>query len=67
VSLYQPSGPNAQAGEFPQTGDFPVESQKGRVVGVQEDMDRKPEAATVQEGEDSYDHYKAAGKVGLLA
>jgi hypothetical protein len=40
-----------------------VESQKGRVVGVQEDMERKPEPATVQEGQDSFDHYKAAGKM----
>jgi hypothetical protein len=26
-------------------------------------MERKPEASTVQEGHDSFDHYKPAGKV----
>lgn len=56
------AGQTAQ-GEFPKPDAFPVESQKGRVVGVQEDMDRKPEAATLQEGQDSFDHYKPAGKL----
>jgi hypothetical protein len=50
-------------GEFPKPDAFPVESQKGSVVGIQEDMDRKPEAATVQEGQDSFDHYKPASKL----
>jgi hypothetical protein len=50
-------------GEFPKPDAFPIESQKGRVVGVQEDMERKPEAATYQEGNDSFDHYKPAGKM----
>jgi hypothetical protein len=27
-------------------------------------MEKKPEPATVQEGEEGYDHYKPAGKVG---
>jgi hypothetical protein len=31
---------------------------------VQDDMTVKPEPATVQEGHDSFEHYKAAGKVG---
>ena len=48
---------------MPQTGDFPIESQAGRAVGIQEDMARKPEPATMQEGDDSFDHYKAAGKM----
>jgi len=57
------SGPNAKPGQFPQTGDFAVESQVDRTVGVQDDMVVKPESATVQEGHDSFDHYKAADKV----
>jgi hypothetical protein len=48
---------------MPQTGDFPVETQKGQAVGIQAEMDRKPESATVQEGHDNFDSYKAAGKV----
>jgi hypothetical protein len=62
----QPSGPNAGSGEFPKSGDFPVESQVDRVVGIQADMERKPEGATVQEGHDSFDQYKPAGKVCFL-
>lgn len=40
-----------------------MESQVDRAVGVQADMDVKPEDAAVQEGHDSFDTYKAAGKV----
>jgi len=58
-----PTGETANPGQFPQTGDFPVETQKGEVVGIQANMERKPESATVQEGHDSFDHYKAAGKM----
>jgi hypothetical protein len=29
-------------------------------------MEKKPNAATQQEGDDSFDHYKAAGKVGVF-
>lgn len=36
------------------------------MVGIQDDMEVKPEGAAVQEGEDSYDSYKPAGKVSLL-
>jgi hypothetical protein len=59
----QPTGPTAGAGEFPKSGDFPVESQVDRVVGIQDDMERKPEGAAVQEGHDNFDSYKPAGKV----
>lgn len=58
-----PSGPTAGAGEFPKSGDFPVESQVDRPVGVQADMERKPEGATVQEGDEDFGHYKPAGKL----
>jgi len=58
-----PSGPTASNGQFPQTGDFPVESQVERPVGIQADMERKPEAVSVQEGDGRFDHYKAAGKL----
>jgi NAD(P)-dependent dehydrogenase (short-subunit alcohol dehydrogenase family) len=58
-----PSGETAKPGEMPQTGDFPVETQKGQAVGIQAEMDRKPESATVQEGHDNFDSYKAAGKM----
>jgi hypothetical protein len=34
---------------LPKTGDFVVESQVDRAVGVQDDMEVKPESATVQE------------------
>lgn len=50
-------------GQFPKPDAFPVETQKGRTAGIQEDMERKPEAATVQEGQDNFDHYKPAGKL----
>jgi hypothetical protein len=63
----QPTGPTAGSGEFPKSGDFPVESQVDRVVGIQDDMERKPEGATVQEGHDSFDQYKPAGKVSLTS
>lgn len=53
----------AQSGKFPGPDSFPIETQKGNVVGVQEHMEKKPEPATVQEGHDSFDHYKAAGKL----
>ena len=43
-----------------------MESQVDRAVGVQDDMEVKPESATVQEGHDSFDTYKAAGKVSVL-
>jgi len=56
------AGHTAQ-GEFPKPDAFSNETQKGQVVGIQEDMTRKPEAATVQEGHDSFDHYKPAGKM----
>jgi len=62
----QPTGPTAGAGEFPKSGDFPVESQVDRVVGVQADMERKPEGAAVQEGHDNFDSYKPAGKVSPI-
>ena len=42
-----------------------MESQVDRAVGVQADMEVKPEGATVQEGHDSFDQYKAANKVRL--
>ncbi|KAL7423326.1 hypothetical protein Q5752_002627 [Cryptotrichosporon argae] len=53
----------ANPGSFPKPGDFPIESQVDRAVGIQADMARKPEDATVQEGDESFDHYKAAGKL----
>lgn len=56
-----------QSGKFPGPDAFPIETQKGNVVGVQENMEKKPEPATVQEGHDSFDHYKAAGKVRRAA
>jgi len=65
-SSTQESGTDAGAtaqGEFPKPGAFSNETQKGQVVGIQEDMERKPEASTVQEGHDSFDHYKPAGKM----
>ena len=34
-----------------------------RVVGIQDDMEVKPEGSTVQEGQDGFDHYKPAAKV----
>jgi len=58
-----PTGENAKSGEFPKPADFKVESQVDRVVGIQDDMEVKPEGAAVQEGEDSYDSYKPAGKL----
>jgi hypothetical protein len=63
----QPTGPTAGAGEFPKSGDFPVESQVDRVVGIQDDMERKPEGAAVQEGHDNFDSYKPAGKVSSFS
>lgn len=35
-------------------------------MGIQADMQKKPEGAAVQEGEDDYTTYKAAGKVSPL-
>jgi hypothetical protein len=48
---------------MPQPGQFPVETQAERPVGIQADMARKPEPAHIQEGHDSFDAYKPAGKV----
>jgi hypothetical protein len=59
----QPTGSTSSAGGFAQPGEFPVESQKGRVAGIQADMTRKPEDADVQEGHGSFDRYKPAGKM----
>jgi hypothetical protein len=59
----QPTQPSGGSGEFPKPGAFPVESQVDRVVGIQDDMEKKPEGAAVQEGHDSFDQYKPAGKV----
>lgn len=59
----KPTQPSGGSGEFPKPGAFPVESQVDRVVGIQDDMERKPEGAAVQEGHDSFDQYKPAGKV----
>ncbi|KAK4685083.1 hypothetical protein P7C73_g5077, partial [Tremellales sp. Uapishka_1] len=56
-------GPTASAGSFAKPNDYPIESQKGQAVGIQADMEKKPEGATVQEGQDSFDHYKPAGKM----
>lgn len=64
LTYLRPSGSKAGSGELPGTGDFPIETQIGRTVGIQADMEKKPEGATVQEGQDSFDHYKSAGKVG---
>jgi len=58
-----PTEDKAGPGEFAKPGDFAVESQKGRVVGIQDDMEVKPEGAAVQEGHDSFDQYKPAGKL----
>jgi len=58
-----PTQPAGGSGEFPKPGAFPVESQVDRVVGIQDDMERKPEGAAVQEGHDSFDQYKPAGKL----
>jgi hypothetical protein len=62
----KPTQPSGGAGEFPKPGAFPVETQVDRVVGIQDDMERKPEGAAVQEGQDSFDQYKPAGKVRFL-
>jgi hypothetical protein len=67
TSTPQPTGETADRGDFPKPGDFKVESQVDRNVGIQADMKVKPEGATVQEGEDSYDNYKPAGKVSPLS
>jgi len=58
-----PTGPTAGKGEFPQTGDYKIESQVDRNVGIQADMEVKPQGATVQEGDGAFDHYKPAGKL----
>ncbi|WVF70160.1 hypothetical protein IAT40_004948 [Kwoniella sp. CBS 6097] len=58
-----PSGEKSSSGSFPKPGEFPVESQVDRAVGIQDDMVKKPEAAMVQEGDDDFTHYKAAKKL----
>ncbi|WVR04289.1 hypothetical protein IAU60_001289 [Kwoniella sp. DSM 27419] len=58
-----PGGEKSSSGSFPKPGEFPVESQVDRVVGIQDDMVKKPEAAMVQEGQDDFSHYKAAKKL----
>jgi len=58
-----PTGEKSSSGAFPGPGEFPIESQVDRVVGIQDDMKKKPEGAAVQEGEDDFSTYKAAGKL----
>ncbi|OCF38307.1 hypothetical protein I317_07930 [Kwoniella heveanensis CBS 569] len=58
-----PTGERSSGGSFPKPGEFPVESQVDRAVGIQEDMVKKPEAATVQEGDEDFTQYKAAKKL----
>ncbi|WVQ97732.1 hypothetical protein IAU59_004846 [Kwoniella sp. CBS 9459] len=58
-----PTGERSSGGSFPKPGEFPVESQVDRAVGIQDDMVKKPEAATVQEGDEAFTQYKAAKKL----
>ncbi|WVW78837.1 hypothetical protein I302_100800 [Kwoniella bestiolae CBS 10118] len=58
-----PGGETANRGEFDKPGDFPIESQVDRAVGIQDDMTKKPAPATVQEGDDDFTQYKAAKKL----
>ncbi|WWD08063.1 hypothetical protein V865_006173 [Kwoniella europaea PYCC6329] len=58
-----PGGETASKGEFAKPGDFPIESQVDRAVGIQEDMTKKPAPATLQEGDDDFTQYKAAKKL----
>ncbi|WWC67577.1 uncharacterized protein I206_101487 [Kwoniella pini CBS 10737] len=58
-----PGGEKSGSGEFAKPGEFPIESQVDRAVGIQDDMVKKPDPATVQEGEDDFTTYKAAKKL----
>ncbi|WWD00192.1 hypothetical protein V866_007101 [Kwoniella sp. B9012] len=58
-----PGGETASKGEFAKPGDFPIESQVDRAVGIQEDMTKKPAPATLQEGDEVFTQYKAAKKL----
>ncbi|KAK6904125.1 hypothetical protein L486_03703 [Kwoniella mangroviensis CBS 10435] len=58
-----PGGETASKGEFAKPGDFPIESQVDRAVGIQDDMTKKPSPATLQEGDEDFTQYKAAKKL----
>ncbi|WVQ68868.1 uncharacterized protein L199_007077 [Kwoniella botswanensis] len=58
-----PGGETASKGEFAKPGDFPIESQVDRAVGIQDDMTKKPAPATLQEGDEDFTQYKAAKKL----
>ncbi|WWC87258.1 uncharacterized protein L201_002146 [Kwoniella dendrophila CBS 6074] len=58
-----PGAETAGKGEFAKPGDFPIESQVDRAVGIQEDMTKKPAPATIQEGDEDFTQYKAAKKL----
>ncbi|OCF76546.1 hypothetical protein I204_02243 [Kwoniella mangroviensis CBS 8886] len=58
-----PGGETAFKGEFAKPGDFPIESQVDRAVGIQDDMTKKPSPATLQEGDEDFTQYKAAKKL----
>lgn len=50
------------AGEFDKPDDFPSQTQKGAVVGIQKDMKNEPVSVN-QEGDFGFEAYKAAGKL----
>ncbi|WWD21976.1 hypothetical protein CI109_106464 [Kwoniella shandongensis] len=62
-AMAAPGGETASKGSFAKPGDFPIESQVDRAVGIQDDMTKKPDPATVQEGDEGFTQYKAAKKL----